>query len=126
MAPFAGYNMPVQYELGVLKEHIHTREKAGLFDVSHMGQIQVVGDNLAEVLERVLPADLESLDVGKQCYSFLLNHEGGVIDDLMICRREYDSPPTSPASRTRNTPRSKTSSSPAAATAPAGWSPGRS
>ncbi len=90
LVPFAGYNMPVQYPLGVLKEHQYTRESAGLFDVSHMGQIQVLGENLAEVLESVFPANLIDLPVGKQCYSFLLNEEGGVIDDLMICRREYD------------------------------------
>lgn len=90
LVPFAGYNMPVQYPLGVLKEHQHTRAAAGLFDVSHMGQIQVLGDNLGEILEKIFPANLIDLPVGKQCYSFILNDEGGVIDDLMICRREYD------------------------------------
>lgn len=90
MVPFAGYNMPVQYPLGVLKEHQHTRESAGLFDVSHMGQIQVLGDNIAEVLESIFPANLLDLPIDKQCYSLLMNEEGGVIDDLMICRRELD------------------------------------
>lgn len=90
MVPFAGYDMPVQYPLGVLKEHLHTREAAGLFDVSHMGQIQVLGDNIAEVLESIFPADLLALPLNRQCYSLLMNEEGGVIDDLMICRREMD------------------------------------
>ncbi|CAA0121894.1 Aminomethyltransferase [BD1-7 clade bacterium] len=90
MVPFAGYNMPVQYPMGVLKEHLHTREAAGLFDVSHMGQVQVTGDNVAEVLESIFPANLADLDVGKQCYSLLLKDDGGVVDDLMICRREID------------------------------------
>ncbi|NRB42780.1 MAG: glycine cleavage system aminomethyltransferase GcvT, partial [Pseudomonadales bacterium] len=90
MVPFAGYDMPVQYPLGVLKEHLHTRSNAGLFDVSHMGQIQVLGENIAEVLETVFPADLQGLAVGQQCYSLLLNENATVIDDLMICRREVD------------------------------------
>ena len=90
MVPFAGYNMPVQYPLGVLKEHRHTRSAVGLFDVSHMGQIQVLGESMAEKLEQVFPADLVGLAEGKQCYSLLLNDDSGVIDDLMICRREND------------------------------------
>jgi aminomethyltransferase len=90
MVPFAGYNMPVQYPLGVLKEHQHTRSAVGLFDVSHMGQIQVLGENIAEVLETVFPANLVDLAVNTQCYSLLMNGEGGVLDDLMICRRELD------------------------------------
>lgn len=91
MVPFAGYLMPVNYPLGVLKEHLHTRDAAGLFDVSHMGQIQILGDeDLPQLLEEIFPANLIELPVDRQCYSFLLNDEGGVIDDLMICRREYD------------------------------------
>jgi len=90
MVPFAGYSMPVQYPLGVLKEHQHSREFAGLFDVSHMGQIQVLGDNIPQVLESIFPANLIDLGIDKQCYSLLMNDEGGVIDDLMICRREID------------------------------------
>lgn len=90
MVPFAGYNMPVQYPTGVLAEHLHTRDKAGLFDVSHMGQIQVLGDDADRLLESVFPADLLALPVNRQTYSFLLNDEGGVIDDLMICRRDND------------------------------------
>lgn len=90
MVPFAGYDMPVQYPLGVLKEHLHTRHHAGLFDVSHMGQIQVQGEQAAVILESVFPADLQNLAVGEQCYSLLLNADGTVVDDLMICRRESD------------------------------------
>ena len=90
MVPFAGYDMPVQYPLGVLKEHLHTRSQAGLFDVSHMGQIQVLGENAAVILETVFPADLQNLAVGEQCYSLLLNADGTVVDDLMICRRDVD------------------------------------
>ena len=90
MVPFAGYDMPVQYSLGVLKEHLHTRSSAGLFDVSHMGQIIVKGEQAAAQLETLLPADLLGLAVGRQCYSLLLNEHGGVIDDLMICRRKDD------------------------------------
>lgn len=93
MVEFAGFYMPVQYPLGVLKEHLHTRNKAGLFDVSHMGQIEVSskdGADVAAILESVFPADLIGLEVGKQCYSLLLNDDGGVVDDLMICRRSDD------------------------------------
>lgn len=90
MVEFAGYLMPVQYKTGVLKEHLHTRENAGLFDVSHMGQIRVTGENIAEKLETIFPADLQNLAVNRQTYSFLLNAQGGVVDDLMICRREND------------------------------------
>ncbi|MBT6959838.1 MAG: glycine cleavage system aminomethyltransferase GcvT, partial [Rhodospirillaceae bacterium] len=61
MVPFAGYSMPVQYPLGVLKEHLHTRAAAGLFDVSHMGQADLVGDNIAEALERLVPGELQAL-----------------------------------------------------------------
>ena len=90
MVPFAGYEMPVQYPLGVLKEHLHTRKLAGLFDVSHMGQIQIAGDNAAEILESIFPADLQNLAIGEQCYSLLLSEKGTVVDDLMICRRDKD------------------------------------
>ena len=95
MVEFAGFYMPVHYQLGVLQEHLHTRSRAGLFDVSHMGQIQVRSldgdmDNIAQVLERIFPADLLGLAVNSQCYSLLMNSDGGVVDDLMICRRESD------------------------------------
>ena len=91
MVPFAGYEMPVQYPLGVLKEHLWTREKAGLFDVSHMGQAVVASadgksDTVAAALEALFPADLMSLAAGRQRYSQLLNDDGGIIDDLMVSR----------------------------------------
>ncbi|MBT4740744.1 MAG: glycine cleavage system aminomethyltransferase GcvT [Rhodospirillaceae bacterium] len=86
MVPFAGYSMPVQYPLGVLKEHLHTRAAAGLFDVSHMGQADLVGDNIAEALERLVPGELQALKPGRIRYTQLLNDSGGIIDDLMIAK----------------------------------------
>ena len=86
MVPFAGYDMPVQYPAGVLKEHLHTREKAGLFDVSHMGQAFLGGDNPARALERVTPADVQGLSEGMQRYGLLLNEHGTIIDDFMFSR----------------------------------------
>lgn len=88
MVPFAGYSMPVQYTQGVLKEHLYTREKAGLFDVSHMGQVLVTGNNTAEILETIFPANLQELSLNQQTYTLLLNEQGGIIDDLMICHRK--------------------------------------
>ena len=86
MVPFAGYNMPIQYE-GIIAEHRWTRENAGLFDVSHMGQITLTGSGLDAALESLLPADLSILKDGRLRYSLLLNNEGGIIDDLMATRR---------------------------------------
>lgn len=89
MVPFAGYDMPVQYPLGVLKEHLWTREKAGLFDVSHMGQAHLVGPNheaTAAALEALIPGDILGLEPGRIRYSQLLNREGGILDDLMVTR----------------------------------------
>lgn len=86
MVPFAGYSMPVQYPLGVLKEHLHTREQAGLFDVSHMGQLRIKGTGIAQALEKLVPVDLESLSLYKQTYAVLTNEQGGMIDDLIITR----------------------------------------
>ncbi|MEP3654027.1 MAG: glycine cleavage system aminomethyltransferase GcvT [Litorimonas sp.] len=91
MVPFAGYDMPVQYPMGVLGEHLHTREKAGLFDVSHMGQVFLVPADkdfatAARALEKLVPADIQSLEPGQQRYSQFLNAEGGILDDLMISR----------------------------------------
>ena len=89
MAPFAGYDMPIHYPLGVLNEHLHTRSAAGLFDVSHMGQIALrprsgrIAD-AARALERIVPADVLSLAPGRQRYAFFTNSSGGIIDDLMI------------------------------------------
>ncbi len=89
MVPFAGYEMPVQYPLGILKEHLHTREKAGLFDVSHMGQAILVGPShaaTAAALEALVPADIANLGLGRQRYTQLLTDDGGIIDDLMVTR----------------------------------------
>jgi aminomethyltransferase len=85
MVPFAGYHMPVQYE-GIMAEHLWTRESAGLFDVSHMGQLLISGDGLDEALEAVLPADVKGLTLGRMRYSLLLADNGGILDDLMISR----------------------------------------
>ncbi len=84
MVPFAGYEMPVQYPLGVKKEHLHTRNAAGLFDVSHMGQLILRGDNAAAMLESLVPVDVIDLPAGKQRYAFFTNQQGGILDDLMI------------------------------------------
>jgi aminomethyltransferase len=87
MVPFAGYRMPIQYE-GIIAEHRWTRESAGLFDVSHMGQLLITGSDLDPALEAILPADLSLLKDGRLRYSLLLNDEGGIVDDLMVTRRE--------------------------------------
>ncbi|MEE4237869.1 MAG: glycine cleavage system aminomethyltransferase GcvT [Anderseniella sp.] len=92
MVPFAGYLMPVQYPTGIIAEHNHTREKCGLFDVSHMGQAWLKGpgfETVAGALEALVPADLGSLQPGRQRYSQLLNEQGGCIDDLMIARSAH-------------------------------------
>ncbi|MGE3332070.1 MAG: glycine cleavage system aminomethyltransferase GcvT [Rhodospirillaceae bacterium] len=86
MVPFAGYSMPVQYPLGVLKEHVHTREHAGLFDVSHMGQGELSGENVDAALEALVPGDLKGLKPGHIRYTVLLNEDGGILDDLMVTR----------------------------------------
>lgn len=86
MVPFAGYDMPVQYRAGILKEHLHTRAAAGLFDVSHMGQVIVEGPGAAEMLESLVPVDLQGLEINHQTYALLTNPQGGVLDDLMIAR----------------------------------------
>ena len=96
MVPFAGYDMPVSYPLGVLAEHNHTRDKAGLFDVSHMGQAYVIGpdhDACALALEALMPGAILTLGKGRIRYTQLLNSDGGIIDDLMVTRSandEYD------------------------------------
>jgi len=89
MVPFAGYSMPVQYPAGLMAEHLHTRQAAGLFDVSHMGQLRLVGPDAAAALESLLPVDVIDLAPGKQRYGLLLNDEGGIIDDLMFVNRNY-------------------------------------
>ncbi|MGK2741474.1 glycine cleavage system aminomethyltransferase GcvT [Tepidicaulis sp. LMO-SS28] len=89
MVPFAGFDMPVQYPKGVLGEHLHTREAAGLFDVSHMGQAMLVGpdhETVAAALETLCPGNFKGLGEGRQVYSLLLTDEGTIIDDLMVAR----------------------------------------
>ncbi len=92
MTPFAGYDMPVQYPMGILKEHLHTREKAGLFDVSHMGQLVLrpksgVLADAARALERLVPVDILGLSEGRQRYALFTNAGGGILDDLMVTNR---------------------------------------
>ncbi|MHB1249652.1 MAG: glycine cleavage system aminomethyltransferase GcvT [Polaromonas sp.] len=88
MVPFAGYSMPVQFPAGLMAEHHHTRNAAGLFDVSHMGQLRLVGADSAAALESLIPVDVIDLPVGKQRYGLLLNDDGGIIDDLMFVNRK--------------------------------------
>ena len=93
MVPFAGYEMPVQYPMGVMKEHLHTRAAAGLFDVSHMGQVVLSGPSweaVAEAFETVVPQDVLGLANGRQRYGFFTNEAGGIEDDLMFARRGDD------------------------------------
>ena len=85
MVEFAGYHMPVQYE-GIIAEHLWTREHAGLFDVSHMGQLELSGEGVDAAVEELLPIDLSTLKLGMQRYSLLLDEDGGVLDDLMVSR----------------------------------------
>jgi aminomethyltransferase len=86
MVPFAGYHMPIQYE-GILAEHLWTRSSAGLFDVSHMGQLLLSGPDVDAELEKLLPGDIKGLGVEKTRYSLLLNESGGILDDLMVTRQ---------------------------------------
>ena len=90
MVPFAGYEMPVQYPAGIISEHRHCRSAAALFDVSHMGQVRLLGDDAAAALETLLPSDIVGLGLGRQRYSFFTNASGGLLDDLMVTRRESD------------------------------------
>ena len=90
MVPFAGYSMPVQYPMGLMAEHIHTRAEAGLFDVSHMGQLRLAGSDAASAFESLMPVDVIDLPVGKQRYGLLLTDEGNIIDDLMFVNRGAD------------------------------------
>src|ERR1700752_3231170 len=89
MVPFAGYDMPVQYAAGVLKEHLHTRAAAGLFDVSHMGQIALRAksgrvEDVALALEKLVPQDIVAVAAGRQRYAQFTNEGGGILDDLMV------------------------------------------
>ncbi len=90
MVPFAGYEMPVNYAGGIIAEHKQCRASAALFDVSHMGQLRLVGDDAAKALESLVPVDVIGLGVGKQRYAFFTNPGGGILDDLMVTRREHD------------------------------------
>ena len=90
MVPFAGFEMPVQYSLGVLKEHLHTREKAGLFDVSHMGQVILRAKSYEQVageFEKLIPMDVAGLKEGRQRYGFFTNDARGIEDDIMFANR---------------------------------------
>jgi aminomethyltransferase len=90
MVPFAGYSMPVQYPAGLMAEHNQTRNSAGLFDVSHMGQLRLVGNDAAAAFETLMPVDVIGLAPGKQRYGLLLTEEGTIIDDLMFVNRGRD------------------------------------
>lgn len=88
MVPFAGYEMPVQYTTGIIEEHLHCREQAGFFDISHMGQCFISGSSVAESLEKLVPSNITGLNIGQQRYGLLTNDKGGVIDDIIISRME--------------------------------------
>lgn len=93
MVEFAGYQMPVQYKPGIVAEHLHTRQKAGLFDVSHMGQAFLIGpdhETVSAALEKLVPAEIAGLERGRQRYTQLVNEDGGILDDLMVTRLEDD------------------------------------
>jgi aminomethyltransferase len=90
MVPFGGYDMPVQYPTGILNEHKHTRAAAGLFDVSHMGQVLLKGAGADAALETLVPVDIVGLPLLKQRYAIFTNEQGGILDDLMVTRREND------------------------------------
>jgi len=86
MVPFAGYHMPLHYDKGIIHEHLHCRSQAGFFDISHMGQCLVLGDNAANELEGLTPSDITGLKTGAQKYTVLTNGDGGIIDDIIITR----------------------------------------
>ena len=86
MVPFAGYDMPVQYPAGVLKEHLHTRASAGLFDVSHMGQLRIEGADAARRIEALVPGDIQALKPGRMRYTQFTDERGCILDDLMVTR----------------------------------------
>jgi aminomethyltransferase len=91
MVPFAGYSMPVQYAAGLVAEHRHTRTAAGLFDISHMGQLRLVGPDAAAAFETLMPVDVIGLAPGRQRYGLLLDDDGGILDDLMFFNEGGDS-----------------------------------
>jgi len=86
LVPFAGYEMPVQYAAGIIAEHLHTRAKAGLFDVSHMGQVVLSGPDVVAALERLVPADIAGLAQSRARYTMFTNESGGILDDLMVAK----------------------------------------
>ena len=88
MVPFAGYEMPVQYGSGIIQEHLHCREQAGFFDISHMGQYLITGESVAEELETLVPSNISGLKTGQQRYTVLTNENGGIIDDIIVTRME--------------------------------------
>ena len=88
MVPFAGYQMPLQYSKGIIHEHLHCRSQAGLFDISHMGQCLIQGDDAAGELEHLTPSDITGIKQGNQKYTVLTNSDGGIIDDIIITRVE--------------------------------------
>ena len=90
MVPFAGYDMPVQYPDGIMKEHAHCRTHAGIFDVSHMGQVSIKGKDAAAFLEKMTVADVQGLEKGKATLSLLMNEKGGIKDDCIITKDEED------------------------------------
>ena len=90
MAPFAGWNMPIQYPTGIIAEHLHTREHAGLFDICHMGEFIIDGKNAVEALSRAVTNNIATLKPGRCRYGFLLNERGGVMDDLIVYRLKED------------------------------------
>ncbi len=91
IVPFAGYAMPVQFAAGIMQEHRHTRASAGLFDVSHMGQFVLRGASSVQLLEQLLPIDADALAIGQQTYTQFTNPQGGIDDDLIVCRWSDDS-----------------------------------
>ena len=89
--PFAGYSMPINFSLGIIKEHQHTRSKCGLFDISHMGQMLIpVNKKNIKQLEIVIPQNLKSLPISHSVYSFILNAKGGIVDDIIISKLKID------------------------------------
>ncbi|MFM8757628.1 MAG: glycine cleavage system aminomethyltransferase GcvT, partial [Limnohabitans sp.] len=90
MVPFAGYHLPVKYPAGLVAEHHHTRTAAGLFDVSHMGQLRLHGPDAAAAFESLMPVDVMGLGLHRQRYGLMLNDEGGILDDLMFVNRGED------------------------------------
>ena len=86
MVGFAGYHMPVSYKPGIIKEHLHTRKYAGLFDISHMGQIRLSGKNTGAELEKLVPGNIQGLKNQRQRYTVFTNQQGGIMDDLIVGR----------------------------------------